>query len=352
MAVLKERHLEGTPGYAIFFDSIRVDQYVKNFQVNISSDGSIGSATIEMIYIPDFYKIETADFGSGNITSVEQGIENMTNVKIFIKNMFNLRYIMVFDGNIRGRSRTKSPNGYSLSFTANDYMTWLNRTIVPIALPLMDKVATGDILKWQAQGIDIMNVPDVVPISQGIFRGKTLKEFIGSMQTNTLNLNRFYSDTEGIGYWDGTQERISIMGDIDPNLIQNKVLDFTITAAATFVNSMYVGINDIAKSLMFEFYQDRDGVIRIKPPFWNEKVLYDHVIEPLLIMSMSENTNWNNYVTRTVVTGGLEDYQEDFDEYAKSNLTPSGCYVGDDDPNNATWVDYLSGDVPIIYQLE
>jgi peptidoglycan hydrolase-like protein with peptidoglycan-binding domain len=350
MLRLKERYLEGTPGFAVFFDNIRVDQYVKSFQVNISSDGSIGNASVEMIYVPDFYKIETTDPETGDIISVEMGIENMTNVKIFVRNMFSLKYIMVFDGNIRGKSRTKSPSGYTLVFTASDYLTWLNRTIVPIAIPLESQLALGDTLKWKAQGIDIFNTPSISRVANGVFRGQTLQTFIGKMQETTLKLNKFYADTASVAYWDGAQGRIDIMGDISDELIQNKVIDFVVTSSATFVNSMYVGINDIVKNLMFEFYQDRDGVIRIKPPFWNEKVLYDHVIEPLLIMNMAENTNWNNYITRVVITGGLEDQQEDFDNVQKSIVTPCGAYVGDDDPAKALWTDYQSGDTGTMTQ--
>jgi murein DD-endopeptidase MepM/ murein hydrolase activator NlpD len=343
MAELKEKHLEGFPGYVIFFDNIRVDPFVKSFQVNLSCDGSIGSASFDFIYLPDFYKLEKYDPETGDVLSVEDGVENMTNVKVFIKNMFNDKYIMVFDGNIRGKNRTRTPGGYTLTFSAQDYLTWLNRTIVPIAVPQEQSIVAGDRVKWKAQGIDIDNLPGVVPVSEGVFRGKTLTEFIGQMQETTLKTNAFYSSTDGVSYWDGTQNRIKIMGDIDRDLIRNKVIDFTVTSSATFVNSMYVGINDISKNLMFEFYQDRDGYIRIKPPYWNEHVLQDHVIEPLLIMSISENTDWSAYFTRTLVTGGIEEWQEDLNEIDKAFITPCGAYVPYDNPSQDIWSDFNSG---------
>lgn len=343
MAIIKERYLEGFPGYVIFFDNVRMDAFIKSFQVNLSCDGSINSASFDFIYLPDFYKIEKYDPETGDITSVEDGIENMTNVKVFIKNMFNNKYIMVFDGNIRSKNRTKTPGGYSLTFAAQDYMTWLNRTIVPIAVPLEGSIVDGDRVKWKAQGIDIDNLPGVVPISDGVFRGKTLTEFINQMKDTTLKTNAFYSSTDGVAYWDGTQNRIKIMGDIDSELIKNKVIDFTVTSSATFINSMYVGINDIAKNLMFEFYQDRDGYIRIKPPFWNEHVLYDHIIEPLLIMSIAENSDWSNYFTRTLVTGGIEEWEEDLEGIDRAFVTPCGAYVPYDDPSQDIWSDFNSG---------
>lgn len=340
---IRERHLEGCPGYVVFFDNVRMDQFIKSFEVSLSSDGSIGSASFDFIYVPDFYKLEKYNPDTGDVLSVEQGIENMTNVKVFIKNMFNNKYVLVFDGNIRGKSRTRSPNGYSLAFAAQDYMTWLNRTIVPIAIPPENSITPGDRLKWKAQGIDIDNASGIVEAGEGIFRGQTMEQFIGKMQNTTLKVNKFYSSEDGVSFWDGVQDRITIMGDIDDQLIQNKVIDFVVTSSATFVNSMYVGINDIAKNLMFEFYQDRDGYIRIKPPFWNEKVLYDHIIEPLLIMSISENTNYSGFYTRTLVTGGVEEQEEDLDSTDQSYITPCGAYVPYPSQVNDVWSDFDAG---------
>ena len=54
---IKDTVIEGNPGYLIYFDHVRVDQYVKDFSVNLTTDGSMGSATINMIYVPDLDKV-------------------------------------------------------------------------------------------------------------------------------------------------------------------------------------------------------------------------------------------------------------------------------------------------------
>ena len=327
-----DKIIEGSAEYAIFFDDVRVDSLVKNFDVSISCDGSIGSASIDMVYTPMLYKIRTTD-GNGFVSD-EDGIENMTQVKIFIKNMFNNKYILVFDGNIKGKSLSRSQGSYSLTFTANDYMAWLNRTIVPIAIPLDESLTTGDKLRWKVQGINPQS--DVIAKFTNRnainFKGETIREIVSKVLNNTMLGNSIYSATDGVAAWDDAARRISVLGDIDPRLREQKVLDFVVSNDVS-VSSIYVMINDLIKTLLFEFYQDRDGIIKIKPPYWNERILYDHIIDPSLIVSYVESVNWNNYFTRIIVTGGLEESQQNSDSRAKSIVTPVVAYALNS-PNN------------------
>jgi peptidoglycan hydrolase-like protein with peptidoglycan-binding domain len=321
-----EKTIEGITEYAIYFDDIRVDHLVKSFEVNLGCDGGIGSASVDMLYAPMLYKTRVTD--SQGFILDEDGIENMTNMKIFIKNIFNNKFILVFDGNIKGKSLSRSQGSYALTFTANDYMTWLNRTIVPLAIPVDQSLTASDKLRWKAQGINPQdkNIAKFDSINDINFRGETIKEIVSKVLKNTISSNKIYSDPDSVAAWDDAAKRIAILGDIDENLRKKKILDFVITNDVS-VSSIYVMINDLIKTLLFEFYQDRDGVIKIKPPFWNEKVLKDHIIDPSLIISYVESVNWNNYFTRMLVTGGLEDIQEDSDEYAKSILTPVVAYA-------------------------
>lgn len=412
--------------YAIFFDNVRVDQFVKGFSVNLQIDGSIGQANIEMIYVPDFYKIthdfnnilvsrgtETStsggttsqtsspstinfsswpvlkkgskgeyvkelqkvlmDMGYSEVTWIDgifgsktqsavyrfqrdnslkyidgivgsetktamqraykptsgtnskttatastglsyindDGIENMTNVKIFIKNMFNGLYVQVFDGNIRAKTLTKSGGEYTLSFIAYDYVNWLNRTIAPIAIPLDSSLTNGDLLKWKAQGIDPSKVKSKPTMSDINFKGKSIAEMWSDITANTIRGNNLYTDPNSVAAWDNAINRVKIMGDIAENLRDAQVIDFMINNSATSANSIYVLMNDTMKTILFEFYQDRDGIIRIKPPFWNENILTNHVIDSSLIISYTESTNWNNYYTRVIATGGLEEWEQE-----------------------------------------
>jgi murein DD-endopeptidase MepM/ murein hydrolase activator NlpD len=330
MISIKEKKIEGVPGYAIFLDNIRIDDYVKSWSTSISIDGSMSSASIEMIYVPDFYRVEHRDEATGEVTSSEKGIDNMTNLKIFSRNMFTNNYVMIFDGNIRGKTLSKSGGMYSLSFSGTDYMNWFNRTIVPLSVPLDKNVVKGDRLKWKAQGIDVEKVKTVVSQGDASFRGKTLTEFIEIMKKTSMTLNKIYSNKDTVAYWDNALDRLKIMADLKENFISNKVIDFVVTSSASFVNSFYVAVNDVVKNLMYEFFQDRDGVIRIKPPFWNEPVLKDHIIDPSLIMSLSESINWNNYFTRIVASGGNEEFQDNMTDYAKALLNPVAAFMGSD----------------------
>ena len=56
-------------GFAVFFDNIRVDQFVKDYTTSMGVDASIGTATINMVYVPDFDKV-IHDYNSSNIKNV------------------------------------------------------------------------------------------------------------------------------------------------------------------------------------------------------------------------------------------------------------------------------------------
>ncbi|MGL5713550.1 MAG: SH3 domain-containing protein, partial [Paraclostridium sp.] len=276
----------------------------------------------------------TSDGGSdskqeqGVLLIGDDGIENMTNVRIFVRNMFNDKYYQVFGGNIRSKSSSISGNKNTLSFVAEDYMNWLNRTICPIAVPWDGTLTTGDRLKWKAQGIDLNKVKTVNTVADITFKGKNIAQMWDTVSEQTVKANKIYSNKESVSMWDKPVERVCIMGDIDENLKKAEVIDFMITANAAAVNTVYVFMNEVLKTLLFEFYQDRDEVIRIKPPFWNEHVLKSHVIDSSIILSYTETTNYNNYYTRVIASGGLDKWQENSADstsnssVSKSILTP------------------------------
>jgi len=309
----------GNGGYLVFFDNVRVDQFVTDYSVNMGVDVGIGSATINMVYVPDFDKriheqgpnytvIDGATYMNGGL---DDGIENMTNVRIFVKNIFNGKYVQIFGGNITGKSTTISGGQKKLSFQAQDFMYWLTRTVCPIAVPFDGSLSTGDRLKWKAQGIKLDSVSKVHTSADVTFKGKTLSQTWQEISNQTLKSNGLYYGDDTVSKWDDALSRVVVMGDIDENLRKIEVIDFVITSSITSVDSTYVMINNILKSLMFEFYQDRDETIRIKPPFWNEHVLKNHVIDPALILSYTESSNFSQMYTRTIATGALDEWHSD-----------------------------------------
>lgn len=265
----------------------------------------------------------------GVTATLDDGIEYMTNVRIFVKNIFNGKYVQIFGGNITSKSTTYTGAEKTLSFQCQDFMNWLTRTICPIAVPYDGTLQIADRLKWKAQGIDLDKVRSVNSIKDITFKGKTLSQTWQIISKQTISANKIYSSSDTVSAWDNALNRVVVMGDIDENLRKAEVVDFMITTSTTQINSTYVMMNDILRTLMFEFYQDRDETIRIKPPFWNEHVLRNHVIDPSLILSFTESTNYNQMYTRVIATGGLEEWHktEGLDDFTTSLLTPVVVYT-------------------------
>lgn len=324
--------LEANPHYIIYFDNVRVDEFVKSWTVSLSCNGNIGTAEIEFVYLADLaYTAASVEdiTDSESIMKMLGVIDNMTNVKIFVKNVFSQKYQLIFDGNIKGKSSSKSQGAKSLVFRATDYMAWTNRTIAPIVIPYTQSTHPSDKFIWEAQGIDVSKVMDIAQRDIIGFKGKRLEEIINTVITQALAANKIYSSKKGVAYWDGIWDRMDLMADIDPDILNKNVLDYIISPNQGNVDTMYVLLNDIFAKLMFEFYQDRDGIIRIKPPYWNEPVLKSHIIDPSLIINQSESSDYDNYISRVVITGGLDENYQTAGDYATKLWTPTGAYLSD-----------------------
>ena len=46
-------NLQAVYNWLVFFDDVRIEDLVKTWSVNISSNGSIGTANIELLYFQD-----------------------------------------------------------------------------------------------------------------------------------------------------------------------------------------------------------------------------------------------------------------------------------------------------------
>lgn len=331
-----DRGLFNTSEYAIFFDNVRVDQFVVNWSTQGGVDGEIGSASLEMIYLPDLYRLHSPmknlNVGDANIEEsqeIGEGIENMTNLRIFVRNVYTGKYCCVFDGNIKSKSLTKSGNGKRITFSASDYLTWLNRTIVPLAIPGEDRLTFPDRMRWKAQGINLESIPFVAQWRDIHFRGKNIEEVWNEITERTIKSNLLYSRSE-VATWDNPLGRVIQMADIDPKFTKEQsALDFIVTAEASSMNSIYVMMNDLIKSMLLEFFQNGAGQICIKAPFWSEPILKDHVIDPTMILNFSESVNWDAEYSRIIATGGLEWWEGEYSETTKSYVMPTVAYRTD-----------------------
>ena len=333
-----EKQLTIHSDYLVYFDNILMNDYVLSYTTNVGIRVGIGSASVELVYTPAFRSI-----GIGGDTS--DGIENGTQLRIFMSNVFSGKYKMVFDGIIKQRMLSRDESGFRLNFTAVDYVYWMNKITAPISIPFNQAISPGERLKWKAQSVDPDKTANVVTAKAGSLKGKNVQEYFDTLKEKAFTNSNICSDSNSVINWDDTINRVEIMGDINKELTKYQVIDFIINSNAVFADTVYVSMSNTANNLMMEFYQDRDGIIRIKPPFWNEPVLKTHVVDSMMIISSSETTDWTKMYTRIIVTGGVEEWMpESGSSSSKVDLlTPVGVYLGSlTDKGQAKWADYTS----------
>ena len=333
-----EKQLTLHSDYLVYFDDVLMNDYVLSYNVSLGVDIGIGNASVAMMYSPSFNKIRVND-------TVSDGIENGIQLKIFESNVFSGKYIMVFDGIIKQKMLSRDSSGFQLTFSAVDYLYWMNKIIAPISIPFNEAVSPGERLKWKAQSIDPDKTAKVEISKAGGLKGKTIQEYFDNLKEKSFSNSKIYSEENSVVHWDDVVNRVEIMGDINKELVRDEVIDFVVNSNSVFADTVYVSMSNTTNNLMMEFYQDRDGIVRIKPPFWNEAVLKDHVIDPMMIISSSETTDWTKYYTRIIVTGGVEEWMPESGSTATKVdlLTPVGVYLGSlTDKSQAKWADYTS----------
>lgn len=317
----KEFATTSNQDYLIFFDDIRVDQYVQNWTATISVSGSYGSASISMYYVPDMDKI-THDFNKENVLKytletayteeershffIDDGVENMTNVRIFMKNIYSGRFVQVFEGNIRAKSISVQSGRRTITFEAYDYMNWMNRIICPWSIAINDSYASYDLINWAAYGIDaVVACNQYKTVNETDGNGMSLAQAINRVIHYSYLNNAFLSEANSVMAWDKPLLRLILMGDISETLRTAKFWGYMIETQSTQTDSFYLKMQSILNNLMFEYYQDRDGLIRIKPAFWNRHVMKNSIVDSSMIVSFFEQVNWNNFYTRVVCNGGV-----------------------------------------------
>ena len=345
LPIIYDKQLSIKCGYLVYFDDVLMNKYVLGYSCSIGVNVGIGRASVELIYTPAFRSVISDGM-------VEDGIENGTQVRIFSSNVFSDKYKLVFDGIIKQRTFTRDASGHSISFVAVDYIYWMNKIIAPISIPVNEAISPGERLKWKAQSVDPETTAKVEIAQAGSLKGKTLTEYFDTLKEKSFSNSKIYSDSNSAANWDDVVNRVKIMGDINERLVKDEVIDFVVNSNSVFADTVYVSLSNSVAGLMMEMYQDRDGIVRIKPPFWNEPVLKNHIIDPMMIISAQESTDWNKYYTRIIVTGGVEEWMDSGATAQKVDLlTPVGVYVGSlTDKNAAKWADYTSeGNLPSAY---
>ena len=112
--------------YMIFFDDVRVDQYVIHWSTNLGLFASDANASITMFRTDEMDKWKAY----------------LTQVRIFTRNIFTGKFAMVFEGEIANRSwNGNRSNMGQITFQVKGYYHWLD---VPI--PMMISSTSSKIL--------------------------------------------------------------------------------------------------------------------------------------------------------------------------------------------------------------
>lgn len=340
-----DRQMDIHSGYLVYFDDVCMNEFVQGYVTNVGLSVGMGSASVTLTYAPQFKSIDTVDDFGAYLDS-DDGVQNGTSLRIFAENIFSKKYHIIFDGIIKSRGVTRTPQGFNMVFTSTDYMYWLSKSIVPITIPATHQIWPGERIRWKGQGVFVDNLDGVAAVTSGQMVEKTISEYWHDVLKKSLvNNSTVYSDTNSVASFDDAINRVFIMGDVNPELTAQRIIDLVITANAVFADTAYVALNNVTTNFLMEFFQDIDGVIKVKPPFWNEPVLKNFIIDPLMIKSGSEDTNWGNFYTRVISQGGLEEWEASGSDAAKSMFTPVGVYVGKyKNKNGGKWADYLTYD--------
>lgn len=311
-------NLEGNTDYIIFFDDQHIQRFVTSFSVTTSVTNTIGEAYIECIY-----------------AKALMDIPYMTDVKIFVKNVFNGRYKMVFDGQIHSRQINISSGSKQIAFTAYDHMYWLQKLPVPLILGLEASLDDNIILSWVARGINTDRVQTILTTGEMAFAGRNMRETIKQIfmyVDDALTYSPDYGQTEAnsIYKWINIKDKIKLLSDFDPRLRDNSLID--LFYQGSIVENLYVLLSGISSGIGYEFYQDTDGIIKIKEPFWHQGVIKPFAIDANLILDFNESCAWDNKPTRVLVTGGIEEFLQDnvTDGTALDIHLPSALYIHDD----------------------
>ena len=306
--------IEGTHDYAIFFDDQKIDKYVKGFSVDLGVNGRIGHASIEVLFSEELLRIDY-----------------LTDVKIFIKNIFSGKYQQVFDGHLRSRQISMHGSDKTIVFGAKDNLAWLPKIPVPLLFgvdQLLDGITT---FRWLAKGINYEKVSSVLTTAGLNLSDKNLREIVdfifSKIDESTLAKSDGSLESNSIYNHINLKGKVKVLSDIDKTLRQEKIIDVFFQGAV--VENTYVLLNGIISQLGYEFYQDIDGIIKIKEPYWHEGIALHHVIDPNIVMSFDENVDWDSMCTRVFVVGGVDtSLFPNTDPRILSYFTPAGVFIG------------------------
>lgn len=313
--------------YLIFFDDVRVDNYVVNWSASNGLFANDATASITL------FRSEAMDNWKAYLTQV----------KIFGENPFTKKFTMLFDGEIMNRSWNQSrSNMGTVTFQAKGYYHWLDIQ-VPLAIQSTDEDDPLLRFMYEAQNINIDEVRTLITSnSEALMKDKSIEEIIEQL-FEKLTIGYYEAAGENTAFaFARVKERFRVMVDVLPEFRESGFLDLFTYSKTSQIESFFVYLNEILSQLMFEFYQDRDGTFRIKTPSWSDSLLKAHVIDSSVVSTVSGLDDWEQEPTRVLAIGSETQYQMsmrqqglEVDDYMSHLHIPVGLYIGDPrDPDN------------------
>lgn len=309
-----------TSDYIIYFDNVRVDPYILNWNTSLGLSAGEATGMITMF----------------NSKSLMNWKSYLTQVRVFMKNIFTSKYVMVFEGEITDRSWDDSRgNSGKISYQFAGFFHWLNIPI-PLTVNNTDAMDSLQNFMYEAQGINVNAVTSLFKNQQEIsLQNKTIAEVVDYL-FDKMNQGYYEAAQNDSSFaWAAVRDRFKVMVDIAASYRSSGFLDIFTLNSTTQIQTFYVYLNQVLSQLMFEFYQDRDGSFRIKNPSWSDDILKSHVLDECLIQNMTGTDQWSQEPTRVLAIGGTTDlYQAAQNSGSdpsvlKIDAIPVGLYIGD-----------------------
>ena len=296
-----------SPGWDIRLGGKDISADVVNFSVNLSLNGGSASASVSLV----------KNFPT---------ISPFTSLNIKMKNMHGANeMIQVFNGIIVGQGKSRTPTVENATYAASDYTFLLNGLVTPLAIPLKSRFTPTERLRWLASGINIDNIDVLAQGTKINFRETNIGGVINTLRSaasNNVLINNAHVKE--------AMNRLDLFADIPKALMQTQLMDLSISPDALKVDTFYVLLNDIVRKVMFEVFTDRDGRIKIKPPWYSHGYNQNYAISPEILSNYSVRTDYQNITTRVITIGALAGWQTNgyssgsgMDEW----FAPGGAYV-------------------------
>ena len=317
--------------YIVYIDDVRVDQFLVNWQSSIGLSANQASASLTFFRSP----------------AMDEWKAYLSKVKIFAENPFTKKFSMVFEGDIISRSYSESKKHMgTITFHCSGFYHWLEVKI-PMAISTTDEMNPLQRFIYEAQNINIEEVRAFVTSDaeilmkdnnvQGVIDQLFEKVTIGYYQAAEDNTNFAFSKIK---------DRFVILSDVKEEFRESGFLDLFTFSKATYIDSFSAYLVEVIEQLMMEFYQDRDGTMKIKFPAWGDDVLKSHILDASIIESISGVDNWAIEPTRVLAVGSATHLQKALQANSVGgnmmyDLTiPVGLYIGN--PRDPDTEDYYA----------